>query len=87
MRERLESCLRQGSQDAEATAQVELMCRANGSPTPFEIDESTINARMTDAAKWVATTSAAEVMAWREATITDFEDRAKLVRGKGLCDP
>ena len=41
---------------------------------------------MTDAAKWVATTSAAEVMAWREAAITDFENRATLMRDMGLCD-
>ena len=62
------------------------MCRANESPILFEIDESTINARMTDAAKWVATTSAAEMMAWREAAITDFENRATLMRDMGLCD-
>ena len=77
---------RRGVEDAEAIARLEFMLQARSSPVPFEINCELVDARMKDAAGWVAETPHAEVIRWREDAVTSLEKRAAMLRETGTCD-
>ena len=90
IRERIQVCIeqwpRRGLEDAEAIARLEFMLQARESPVPFEINSELVDARMKDAAVWVAETPHAEVIRWREAAVTSLEKRAAILKEMGTCD-
>ena len=90
IRERIQVCIeqwpRRGLEDAEAIARLEFMLQARASPVPFEINSELVDARMKDAAVWVAETPHAEVIRWCETAVTSLEKRAAMLRETGTCD-